>query len=48
MTQPIYVAQPDLPPLEEFLPYLRQIWSNKILTNGGLSTPLLKTAATFF
>ncbi len=35
MTQPIYVAQPDLPPLEEFLPYLRQIWSNKILTNGG-------------
>lgn len=35
MTQPIYVTQPDLPPLEEFLPYLRQIWGNKILTNGG-------------
>ncbi|MBS0339288.1 MAG: DegT/DnrJ/EryC1/StrS family aminotransferase [Proteobacteria bacterium] len=35
MTQPIYVAQPDLPPLEEFLPYLREIWGNKILTNGG-------------
>ncbi|MGR4868649.1 DegT/DnrJ/EryC1/StrS family aminotransferase [Variovorax sp. LARHSF232] len=35
MTQPIYVAQPDLPPLEEFLPYLREIWDNKILTNGG-------------
>lgn len=35
MTQPIYVAQPDLPPLEEFLPYLQEIWANKILTNGG-------------
>lgn len=35
MTEPIYVAQPDLPPLEEFLPYLREIWGNKILTNGG-------------
>src|SRR3982751_610115 len=35
MTQQIYVTQPDLPPLEEFLPYLQEIWSNKILTNGG-------------
>lgn len=32
---PIYVTQPTLPPLEEFLPYLQQIWDNKILTNGG-------------
>lgn len=32
---PIYVTQPSLPPLEEFIPYLRQIWDNKILTNGG-------------
>ena len=32
---PIYVTQPELPPLEEFLPYLRQIWDAKILTNGG-------------
>ena len=32
---PIYVTQPQLPPLEEFLPYLQQIWDNKILTNGG-------------
>lgn len=30
-----YVTQPFLPPLEEFLPYLEQIWKNKILTNGG-------------
>ena len=31
----IYVTQPYLPPLEEFLPYLKKIWENKILTNGG-------------
>lgn len=31
----IYVTQPYLPPLEEFTPYLHQIWNNKILTNGG-------------
>src|SRR3990167_2700098 len=35
MRQPVYVTQPHLPPLEEFLPYLQEIWSNKILTNGG-------------
>ncbi len=32
---PIYVTQPSLPPLEDFVPYLEQIWENKILTNGG-------------
>lgn len=31
----IYVTQPTLPPLEEFVPYLQQIWDNKILTNCG-------------
>ena len=35
MTQPIYVTQPYLPPLEEFVPYLEKIWANKILTNSG-------------
>ena len=35
MSKPIYVTQPYLPPLEEFIPYLEQIWENKILTNGG-------------
>lgn len=35
MTQPIYVTQPFLPPLEDFVPYLREIWKNKLLTNGG-------------
>ncbi len=33
--KPIYVTQPTLPPLTEFIPYLEQIWDNKILTNGG-------------
>jgi dTDP-4-amino-4,6-dideoxygalactose transaminase len=33
--QPLYVTQPDLPPLEEFLPYLQKIWDSKVLTNGG-------------
>lgn len=31
----IFVTQPNLPPLEEFIPYLEAIWDNKILTNGG-------------
>jgi len=31
----ITVTQPCLPPLEEFIPYLRQIWDNKWLTNNG-------------
>jgi dTDP-4-amino-4,6-dideoxygalactose transaminase len=33
--KPIFVTRPYLPPLEEFIPYLEQIWQNKILTNGG-------------
>jgi dTDP-4-amino-4,6-dideoxygalactose transaminase len=33
--KPIYVTQPFLPPLEEFLPYLEQIWESKWLTNSG-------------
>lgn len=35
MSKPIYVTQPVLPELKEFIPYLEQIWENKILTNGG-------------
>ncbi len=33
--EPIYVTRPSLPPLEEFIPYLQQIWDNRILTNNG-------------
>jgi dTDP-4-amino-4,6-dideoxygalactose transaminase len=32
---PIYVTQPYLPPLEEFIPYLEQIWASKRVTNNG-------------
>lgn len=34
-SKPIFVTQPYLPPLDEFIPYLEKIWGNKILTNGG-------------
>lgn len=33
--KPLYVTLPSLPPLQEFIPYLEEIWSNRILTNGG-------------
>ncbi len=32
---PLYVTQPDLPPLEDFVASLEQIWDSKFLTNGG-------------
>ncbi|PUA16918.1 dTDP-4-amino-4,6-dideoxy-D-glucose aminotransferase VioA [Glaciimonas sp. PCH181] len=35
VSKPIYVTQPYLPPLEEFIPYLEKIWESKVLTNGG-------------
>ncbi|MDI3363019.1 DegT/DnrJ/EryC1/StrS family aminotransferase [Lelliottia sp. V106_10] len=35
MKNNVYVTSPLLPPLEEFIPYLEQIWENKFLTNGG-------------
>lgn len=31
----IYVTSPELPPLDEFTPYLKDIWQSKILTNSG-------------
>lgn len=33
--EPIFVTQPYLPPLDEFLPYLEAIWKSRRLTNGG-------------
>lgn len=33
--KPVYVTEPHLPPLEEFLPYLEQIWASKRVTNNG-------------
>lgn len=35
LPQPVYVTQPDLPPLEELNVYLQKIWDNKVLTNNG-------------
>ena len=32
---PIYVTRPSLPPLEDFIPYLEEIWRSRVLTNGG-------------
>jgi len=31
----IYITQPALPDLEEFIPYLEKIWQSKQLTNNG-------------
>ena len=31
----ITVTQPSLPPLEEFIPYLKKIWESRWLTNNG-------------
>ncbi len=33
--KPIYVTQPALPPLEEYIDYLKRIWESKRLTNNG-------------
>jgi dTDP-4-amino-4,6-dideoxygalactose transaminase len=33
--KPIYVTQPHLPPLEELMPMLQEIWDSRVLTNGG-------------
>lgn len=35
MDNPIFVTKPSLPELDEFIPYLKKIWENKILTNNG-------------
>lgn len=31
----VFLTQPYLPPLEEFIPYLEKIWKSKWLTNNG-------------
>lgn len=33
--KPLFVTQPTLPALEDFVPYLEKIWDTKILTNNG-------------
>ena len=33
--KPIYVTQPSLPPIEEYLELLKQVWASGILTHNG-------------
>jgi dTDP-4-amino-4,6-dideoxy-D-glucose transaminase len=33
--KPTYVTRPFLPPLEEFIPFLEEIWESRWLTNAG-------------
>lgn len=42
--KPIYVTQPVLPPLDEFMPYLEKIWASKQLSNGGAMHQQLESA----
>src|SRR6195952_6069920 len=42
--KPIFVTQPELPPLEEFMPYLQKIWDSRILTNAGPFHRMLELA----
>lgn len=42
MTKKIHVTKPFLPPLEEFIPHLQQIWDSGTLTNGGPQHKLLE------
>ena len=35
ISEKIFVTRPNLPPLEKLIPYLEEIWENKILTNNG-------------
>jgi len=44
MSKNVYVTQPYLPPLEEFIPYLEKIWETKRLTNGGDFHAMLEQA----
>lgn len=39
----IYVTQPALPDLKEFIPYLEKIWESKVLTNNGQFHQQLET-----
>jgi dTDP-4-amino-4,6-dideoxygalactose transaminase len=35
VSAPIYVTRPYLPPLEELIPYLEEIWRTRMLSNAG-------------
>jgi dTDP-4-amino-4,6-dideoxygalactose transaminase len=47
--QPVYVTRPMLPPLEDYVDELRDIWESRWLTNVGVKHVALERAlATFF
>jgi dTDP-4-amino-4,6-dideoxy-D-glucose transaminase len=43
-SQQINVTEPLIPPLQEFIPYLEEIWRRRWLTNGGHFHQLLESA----
>lgn len=46
MSSPITVTSPLLPPLDEFIPYLQQIWDSRWITNNGNFHQQLERALT--
>jgi dTDP-4-amino-4,6-dideoxygalactose transaminase len=44
LTAPLYISRPILPPLEEFLPDLEEIWASHTLTNMGAFHGRLESA----
>lgn len=44
----ITVTSPLLPPLEEFIPYLQQIWDSKWITNNGSFHQLLEKELAYY
>lgn len=36
LEKPVYVTQPSLPSLDEYIDYLKEIWDSKWLTNNGI------------
>lgn len=46
MPNPITVTSPLLPPLDEFIPYLQQIWDSRWITNNGSFHQQLEQALT--
>ena len=41
MDTPIFVTQPYLPPLDEFIPYLQEIWNNNKNDYDGAESLIL-------
>jgi dTDP-4-amino-4,6-dideoxygalactose transaminase len=44
----VTVTKPSLPPIEDFIPLLRQIWDSKVLTNAGPFHNKLEKALTSY